>query len=82
MTIARLVLATVILIADVCAVRARSLVRAALALALASSCLALLFFTWNAPYAASIQLSVGAGVVSTLFILAISLVESMRGGGR
>jgi len=54
-------------------------VRAALALAAASTALALILFSYRAPYAASIQLSVGAGVVSTLFILAISLTESMRG---
>jgi NADH:ubiquinone oxidoreductase subunit 6 (subunit J) len=80
MIIASLLLAAAIIVADIYAVRAKSLVRAALALVLASSSLALFFFLWRAPYAASVQLSVGAGVVSTLFILAISLTESMRGG--
>ena len=33
----------------------------------------------DAPYAGGFELSVGAGLISVLFIVAISLTESMRG---
>jgi len=68
-----------IILAAIGAVRAHSLIHAAVSLAIGSSSLALLFFLFSAPYAGSVQLSVGAGVLSTLFIVAISLTESMRG---
>jgi NADH-quinone oxidoreductase subunit J len=79
--LAQLALAAAILAAAILAVRTANLVRAAVALALGNSSLALLFFLWRAPYAGAAQLSVGAGVLTTLLILAISLTESMRGGG-
>lgn len=62
------------------AIRARRLMHAAIALGLGNSALALLFFIMRAPYAGAVQLSVGAGVVSVLFILAITLTESLRRG--
>ena len=62
------------------AVRETNLIRAALGLCLGGSSLAVLFFLLGAPYAGSVQLSVGAGLLSTLFIIAISLTEPMRGG--
>ena len=77
---ARVALSVAAIVAAALAVRARSLVNAALALALSNSSLALLFFLSQAPYAGAVQLSVGGGVLSALFILAISLTESMRGG--
>ena len=79
MIFARLVLAAVIVSAALYAVRTPSPIRSALALALGNTSLAILFFLLTASYAASVQLSVGAGVVGALFILAISLTESMRG---
>lgn len=66
--------------AAVCAVRARTLVGSAVALAGGSSSLACLFFLLRAPYAGAVQLSVGAGLVSSLFLIAISLTEPLRGG--
>ena len=78
--VARLALSCAIVSSAILAVRAESLVNAAIALAIGSSSLALLFFHLQAPYAASVQLSVGAGVMSILFLLAISLTESLRGG--
>ncbi|TEU08844.1 MAG: DUF4040 domain-containing protein [Anaerolineales bacterium] len=80
MIVAYLTLAALAVGAAVAAVRAASLVRAAIALCIANSSVAILFFLLKAPYAASVQLSVGAGLVSTLFIIVISLTESMRGG--
>jgi NADH-quinone oxidoreductase subunit J len=61
------------------AVLARSLIHSAVALGVGSAALAALLFMLHAPYAASFELSVGAGLISVLFIVAISLVESMRG---
>lgn len=80
--LSHLVLCLSIVAAAIGAMRAHSLVHAAISLAIGNSSLALLFFLLRAPYAGSIQLSVGAGVLSTLFIVAISLTESMGGGHR
>lgn len=69
----------VIVLAAVVTIRTPRLMHAAIALVLGNSALAVLFFVLQAPYAGSIQLSVGAGVVSVLFIVAITLTESMGG---
>ncbi|MBN1641346.1 MAG: NADH-quinone oxidoreductase subunit J [Anaerolineae bacterium] len=61
----------------IAAVRARTLIRAAVALGVGSVALAMLFFLLGAPYAGGFELSVGAGLISVLFIVAISLTESM-----
>jgi len=82
MIAAYLALVLVIIGAAVAAVRATSLIHAAIALCIGNSSLAILFFLLKAPYAGSVQLSVGAGLVSALFIIAISLTESMKGGVR
>ena len=82
MIIVQLALSLAILVAAIMAIRAASLIRAALALAIGNTALALLFFLLNAPFAGSLQLSVGVGVVSVLFLLAISLTETMGGEGR
>lgn len=75
-----ILLATVILASAITAVLSRSLLRAAVALGVGSAALATLFFLLQAPYAGSFELSVGAGLISVLFIIAVSLTESMRGG--
>lgn len=59
------------------AVFSRNLIRAAVALGLGSAALSMLFFFLKAPYAGGFELSVGAGLISILFIVAISLTESM-----
>ena len=82
MALAYLTSAMLVIAGAVIAVLAKNLIRAALALCLGSSSLAILFFLLDAPYAGSVQLSVGAGLLSVLFIIAISLTESMRGGSR
>ena len=74
-------LAVAMLAAAVAATKSTDLVRSAIFLCLANSALAGLFFLMRAPYAGSVQLSVGAGVLSALFLIAISLTEPMRGGG-
>ena len=82
MLFAYLVLAAVVISAGIAAVRSVSLIRAAIALCIGNCALAILFFLLKAPLAGSVYLSVGAGLLSALFIIAISLTESMRGGPR
>jgi NADH-quinone oxidoreductase subunit J len=72
-----LLLAFTVLAGAVIAVLAENLIRAAVALGIGGISLAMLFFLLNAPYAGAFELSVGAGLISVLFILAISLTESM-----
>ncbi len=73
-------LAALILIAAITAVVSKSMLQAAVALGVGSAALATLFFLLNAPYAGGFELSVGAGLISVLFIIAVSLTESMQGG--
>ena len=53
----------------------RSLLRAAIALAFTSAVLSILMFRLSAPLAAVFELSVGTGLVSVLFICAVSLTH-------
>ena len=76
-SIGYLFLAAVVLGGAILAVRAEALIRAAVALGAGSAALAMLFFLLRAPYAGGFELSVGAGLISVLFIVAISLTESM-----
>jgi NADH-quinone oxidoreductase subunit J len=71
-------LALIVLLGAAAAVLAKNLIRAAVALGIGSAALAMLFFALNAPYAGGFELSVGAGLISVLFIVAISLTESLE----
>jgi NADH-quinone oxidoreductase subunit J len=82
MILAYVALAAVVLVGAIVAVLSRNLLRAAVALGVGSAALATMFFLLNAPYAGGFELSVGAGLISVLFIIAISLTESMRGRRR
>ena len=77
MTLIYVALVAVILIGAITAVLSRNLLRAAVALGVGSAALATLFFLLDAPYAGGFELSVGAGLISVLFIIAISLTETM-----
>jgi NADH-quinone oxidoreductase subunit J len=68
----------VIVICGVLAVHVRDLLRAAVALAVLSVALAAIFFKLGAPYAGAFELSVCAGLVTVLFIAAISSVKSRQ----
>jgi NADH-quinone oxidoreductase subunit J len=57
------------------AVFSRRLIYSAITLGLSSCVLAIIFFKLEAPFAGSFELSVGAGLISLLFIMAISLSE-------
>jgi NADH-quinone oxidoreductase subunit J len=55
------------------AVLQQNLIRAILAFAVSSVGLAALFFVLSSPYAAVLELSVGAGLVAVLFLVALIL---------
>jgi len=57
----------------IAAVLQKNLVRAVVAYALASICLAGLFFVLASPYAGALELTVGAGLVAVLFLVALIL---------
>jgi NADH-quinone oxidoreductase subunit J len=82
MTLAYIAPAALVLVGAILAVLSENLLGAAVALGVGSAALATLFFLLNAPYAGGFELSVGAGLISVLFIVAISLTESMRGQDR
>jgi uncharacterized MnhB-related membrane protein len=74
-----LTLILAVLAGGVAAVLLENMLRAAVAVGASSVALAALFFLLDAPYAGAFELSVGAGLISVLFIIAISLTESIRG---
>ena len=76
-TVAFMVVSLVVIAGAAVAVFRRNLIQAAVALGLGSAALAALFFMLDAPYAGGFELSVGAGLISVLFIVAISLTESI-----
>lgn len=71
------VLAAVLLGSAIVVLLSKSLVRAAVALGIGSASLAMIYFALGAPYAGGFELSVGAGLTSVLFIVAISLTRSL-----
>jgi len=79
LVLAYVVAALILLAGAVVAVLSENLLRAAVALGTGSVALATLLFLLDAPYAGGFELSVGAGLISVLFIIAISLTESMGG---
>jgi NADH:ubiquinone oxidoreductase subunit 6 (subunit J) len=72
------ILALVVISCAAIALRMQNLVIAAAALGIGSAALAMLFFFMNAPYAGGFELSVGAGLVSVLFLVAISVATTQR----
>jgi NADH-quinone oxidoreductase subunit J len=75
-----LTLIVTVLAGGAAAVMAKNVLRAAVAVGASSMALSALFFLLGAPYAGAFELSVGAGLISVLFIIAISLTESIQGG--
>ncbi len=59
------------------AVFSRRLVPAVVTLGIGSAALAALFFWLGAPYAGGFELSVGAGLISVLFLIVISLSDKI-----
>ena len=74
-----LILIMTLITCAILAVISKSQLRSAVALGASSALLAVIFFRLGAPYAGGFELSVGSGLISILFIMAISLTEQ-RGG--
>jgi uncharacterized MnhB-related membrane protein len=68
-----LVLSVSMIVTAVMAVLQRNLIRAVIAFAVSSVCLAALFFVLASPYAGALELTVGAGLVAVLFLVALVL---------
>jgi NADH:ubiquinone oxidoreductase subunit 6 (subunit J) len=75
--LAQLLLGCIVVAAALLAVYTESLVASAVALAVGNIALALLLMLIGASLAGILQLSVGVGVLSALFLVAISLTERM-----
>ncbi|MEI8175824.1 MAG: NADH-quinone oxidoreductase subunit J [Candidatus Omnitrophota bacterium] len=72
-----LIILTTIVIAALWTIMTRSLLRAAIGLAAVSAALSVMMFRLSAPLAAVFELSVCTGLISVLFVSAISLTRSM-----
>ncbi|MDF1514900.1 MAG: DUF4040 domain-containing protein [Anaerolineae bacterium] len=64
-----------VIVSATIAVFSRKLLPAVVSLGMGSAILAMLFFWMDAPYAGGFELSVGAGLISVLFLIIISLTE-------
>ena len=71
----KLILLILMVVFSTYAIFSPRLLFAAVALGLSSCLLAILFFDLGAPFAGGFELSIGAGLISMLFILTISLTE-------
>lgn len=67
------ILSIVLIITALAAVIQKNLLRSIVAYALTSISLAALFFMLASPYAGALELTVGAGLVSVLFLVALIL---------
>lgn len=72
-----IILLIVLILAALWTVMTRSLLRAAIGLALTSAVLTMVMFRLNSPLAAVFELSVCAGLISVVFISTISLTHSL-----
>jgi NADH:ubiquinone oxidoreductase subunit 6 (subunit J) len=77
MSLAFVAILTAALASAAAAVLLENLLHAAIALGIGSALLSVAFFLLKAPYAGSFELSVGAGLISVLFLIAITLTESV-----
>ena len=67
------ILGVAAVVMSILAIWTRNLVRAVVAFALSSAFLAGIFYLLASPYAAALELTVGAGLVAVLFLVAILL---------
>lgn len=77
MMIIDIIILTVLVFSALWAVMTRSLLRSAIGLALTSVVLTIMMFRLNAPLAAVFELSVCAGLISVVFVSAISVTEPL-----
>ncbi len=66
---------TLLIISIICAITIKDLLKASIALGAASVILAIIFFGFNSPYAAAFELSICSGLITVLFISAISMLK-------
>jgi len=70
-----LILAIGFVLTSILVLVAKNLVAIISAIGLGSVILAVIFFIFDAPFAGAIELSVGAGLISVLFIIATSVTD-------
>jgi uncharacterized MnhB-related membrane protein len=70
-----IVLFIAVIVFAIMAVSFKDQLSAAISLAALSAALAIIFYRLNSPYAAVIELSVCAGLITALFVAAISLTR-------
>ena len=70
-----LILVVLMIAFTINAIFSHRLLNAVVSLGLSSCLLAIIFFDLDAPFAGGFELSIGAGLISLLFIMAISLTE-------
>jgi len=70
-----LILTTGFMLTSLLVLFARKLVMIITAIGMGSVLLAIMFFIFGAPFAGAIELSVGAGLISVLFIVATSITD-------
>ena len=72
-----IILGCVVLVFASIAIFSQRLLPAVVCLGIGSAVLATLFFGLGAPYAGGFELSVGAGLISVLFLIILSLSEEI-----
>jgi uncharacterized MnhB-related membrane protein len=70
-----LILAILFLLTSILVLIAKNLILIITAIGLGSAILAVIFFIFEAPFAGAFELSVGAGLISVLFIIATSVTD-------
>ncbi len=71
----QIILLVAMLLASAAAILAKDLLKAAIALAVSSLLLGIIFFRMGAPYAGVFEISVVAGLITVLFMLTIALTK-------
>jgi len=69
------ILSITFVLTSIIVLSARKLIVIISAIGIGSVLLAVLFFIYGAPFAGAFELSVGAGLISVLFIIATSVTE-------
>lgn len=70
-----LILSIAFVMTSIIVLVARQLIVIISAIGIGSALLAILFFIFGAPFAGAFELSVGAGLISVLFIIATSVTD-------
>lgn len=74
------ILLVLMTLAAILVVVCKDILHAVISLAFLSVFTSILFYTLGSPYASMLELSIGAGLITILFLVAISLVEQHRAG--